>query len=500
MSKKVPHITEQEWQTCIEVLKAIARNPDITPDVMVLKGLVTKIYKQAKKTKRQQVRAGIIEEKPVQNPEVKELNDLVTQIYKQAKKTKQRLGREAQQAHDLKLMASTKLFQHHLVDYGEIELPDVAIENRTLKKSIRCYVCKEQFQELHFFYHLLCPNCAEKNHQNRSLSANLNGRIALITGGRIKIGFETALKLLRDGAKVIVTSRFPKDTAQRYAQQPDFKQWKDQLVIHGLDLRHLPSVEAFIQLLLNTLPKLDILINNAAQTIKRPWEFYRHLAAIENKSKSSLNASEQAILGDFGENQHQFSTQLHALASNEMEQFFPLGGYDQFGQALDLREHNSWSQKLDEVDTVELLEVQLVNSTSPFMLCSKLKPLFLKSEFARKFIVNVSAMEGQFAWSNKTSDHPHTNMAKAALNMLTRTAAEDYAQNGIFMNSVDTGWITEEQPHPKKIRKLETIAFVPPLDIIDGASRVYAPIATGINQEEIPVYGKFLKDYSPYAW
>ena len=80
------------------------------------------------------------------------------------------------------------------------------------------------------------------------------------------------------------------------------------------------------------------------------------------------------------------------------------------------------------------------------MLNARLKPLMLRTPERDKHIVNVSAVEGQFYRKFKTTRHPHTNMAKAALNMMTRTSATDYAADGIHMNSVDTGWVTDEDP------------------------------------------------------
>ncbi len=160
---------------------------------------------------------------------------------------------------------------------------------------------------------------------------------------------------------------------------------------------------------------------------------------------------------------------------------------------------NSWTLLADEVDPIELVEVQFVGAMAPFLLCSRLRPLLARSPAERRFIVNVSAMEGQFARAAKTVFHPHTNMAKAALNMLTRTAAADYARDAIYMNSVDTGWITDENPLPKRTRIEERDGFVPPLDVIDGAARVYHPIVFGISAET-PLFGLFLKDYKPHAW
>ena len=114
-----------------------------------------------------------------------------------------------------------------------------------------CYVCKQQYVEVHHFYDQLCPPCAELNFAKRTETADLRGRVALLTGGRVKIGYQAGIKLLRAGAQLIVTTRFPRDSAARYAQEPDFDDWGDRLEIFGLDLRHTPSVEAFCQHLLD---------------------------------------------------------------------------------------------------------------------------------------------------------------------------------------------------------------------------------------------------------
>jgi NAD(P)-dependent dehydrogenase (short-subunit alcohol dehydrogenase family) len=164
----------------------------------------------------------------------------------------------------------------------------------------------------------------------------------------------------------------------------------------------------------------------------------------------------------------------------------------------DLDAVNSWTQRVDEVDALELLEVQLCNVTAPFVLVSRLRPALAASPARRTYVVNVSAMEGQFSRGYKGPGHPHTNMAKAALNMLTRTSSREMLEtDGILMTSVDTGWITDERPHPTKSRLAEE-GFHAPLDLVDGAARVYDPIVRGEAGEDL--FGVFLKDYSPSAW
>jgi NAD(P)-dependent dehydrogenase (short-subunit alcohol dehydrogenase family) len=171
---------------------------------------------------------------------------------------------------------------------------------------------------------------------------------------------------------------------------------------------------------------------------------------------------------------------------------------DAGGLVPDLHDTNSWVQTVEEVTPIELLEVQLCNSTAPFILISRLRPAMVASKARRTYIINVSAMEGVFARGYKGAGHPHTNMAKAALNMLTRTSAQEmFEKDRILMTAIDTGWITDERPHPDKVRLAEA-GFHAPLDLVDGAARVYDPIVRGEAGEDL--YGVFLKDYAPGKW
>ncbi|MEV2256373.1 SDR family oxidoreductase [Streptomyces sp. NPDC050147] len=380
------------------------------------------------------------------------------------------------------------------------------------RKPRPCYVCKASYRQVDSFYHRLCPDCAADNRARRALTTDLSGRRALLTGGRVKIGFQLALMMLRDGAELLVTSRFPHDTRRRFCAVPGSEKWLDRLTVLAVDLRDPRQVLGLCDELRQEGEPLDIIVNNAAQTVRRPPESYAALtagewaqlpagargapgflpmAALEGSAATrgalALVLSEDGLLGEAG-TLGETGPPVESAA---------LRVADEAGLLRDPSPENSWSARLGDLDPAEVLETQLVNALAPALLCDRLLPLLLASPRPRTYIVNVTAVEGRFAVRNKTAGHPHTNMAKAALNMLTRTSAAELAERGVHMCAVDTGWITDENPAPKKDR-IAGAGFRTPLDVVDGAARVYDPIVRG--EAGAPLSGVFLKDYREAEW
>ncbi|HEY3923634.1 MAG TPA: SDR family NAD(P)-dependent oxidoreductase [Acidothermaceae bacterium] len=456
-----------------------------------------------------------LDELPVDHPQAVAVRRATARLYKSVKQRNRKQKRAAVVAADEAVTAATATGAPGRIDD---ETQGLALTSSTtaptvgtLGKARACYICKERYREVDAFYHQLCPTCAALNRSRRDARTDLSGRRALLTGGRAKIGMYIALRLLRDGAHTTITTRFPTDAARRFTDMHDSSQWLHRLSIVGIDLRDPSQVVELADAVAAQGP-LDILINNAAQTVRRTPGAYAQLIAAESAPLPDgprpelieLGYSVGAVPAAIGAHHGTHELTPHALTalaltsgSASLERVAEQTAIDAGGLVPDLDAVNSWTRRVHEVDAVELLEVQLCNVIAPFVLVSRLRASMAAAAARRKYVVNVSAMEGQFGRIYKGAGHPHTNMAKAAVNMLTRTSARDLYANGILMTSVDTGWITDERPHPTKAR-LANEGFHAPLDLIDGAARVYDPVVRGEQGEDL--YDCFLKDYSKSAW
>ncbi len=479
---------------------------------------------------------GTLHEVPEDHPDHITVKRAASHMYKALKRDRRAAKRAEELAHDRAVTEATATGSPLRIDD---ETEGILLTTTTagsfageLINPRGCYICKTDFTLVDAFYHWLCPSCAARSHAKRDQGTDLTGRRALLTGGRAKIGMYIALRLLRDGAHLTITTRFPHDAVRRFSALDDADEWLHRLKIVGIDLRDPTQVVALADDVAAAGP-LDVLVNNACQTVRRSPGAYAPLVAAELEPLPTdrelpemvrfdriSEAHPAAIAGalaaeavahhegeslDRAREAHSAAT-LTALALKaghaSLDAHLAGTAVDAGGLLPDLQTTNSWTQTVDEVDPLELLEVQLCNSVAPFLLVSRLRPAMAAAALAapsgRAHVVNVSAMEGQFSRRYKGPGHPHTNMAKAALNMMTRTSAgEMFETDRILMNAVDTGWITDERPHQEKLR-IAAEGWHAPLDLVDGAARVYDPVVRGEAGEDL--HGHFLKDYAPSPW
>lgn len=451
--------TEGEWNACLKVLAHLKDNPLANPDNQRFSGLVGKLVKQAKKAQR-------------------------------------KVDYKRQKQADLEVLKGSTIADNALrgVTVFSSGMPADEISLTPIQLPRNCYCCHESYDKVHGFYGRLCPACAAVNYRNRFQSIDLTGRNVIVTGGRVKIGYATALKFLRANAKVTVTTRFPATALQLFEDEEDYGVWKDRLVVYGLDLRSLPQVQEFVDYYRSENHSLEVLVNNAAQTIKYDADYYRPLIG-----------QEQKLLGINGDKANLIASSVEvgdrlALASPTPSDELSVAAWEvnRFGQPVDGRSKTSWNSTLGEIDLVELLEVNLINQISPYVLIQELTPLLKASTFEKKFIINVTSAEGQFSYTNKSIFHPHTNMTKASLNMLTRTSAHEYVDFGVYMNAVDVGWVSTGATEELRKRQFAE-GYIPPLDPVDGASRIMMPIIDEL-VSSVGTVGKLFKNYLVQDW
>lgn len=416
------------------------------------------------------------------------------------------------------------------------------------KPTVKCYMCRGELAPPSRTNSSLCRICANTSEYYRIATARLEGKHAIVTGGRMGIGFAVVKRLLDCGATVHVTSRFPYDAARRLVDELNSGLPASRLRIYGLDLRDLSAVRRFIATVRSTCEP-HILVNNAAQTVRRPPAFYRTSAQREFRSFPGNQASIKYVVdcdlhraeprssklvdtkvaapaaeltkairpsGLLGRLQKLFTLRVEAPIDPSLvpssallsqlpmlpgdvddEQWLALTEQD---EPIDQRRSNSWTQRISDVHPVELVEVQCVNAIAPFLLTQGLFAKARGTPQNPKSVVNLAAAEGSFVVSHRRGTHPHTNMAKAALNMLTRTIAHEFSQRSIYVNSVDPGWVSDQRPHDMVIAAQNSGGLVPPIDYADGAARVMHPIILAANDPTNAYHGKLLRHFRVASW
>lgn len=372
---------------------------------------------------------GVLEELDkleVDHPDAIAVRRATAGIYRTVKQRRRQERRASKTAHDKAVTEATATGSAERIDdetQGLLPSGTAAGELAgILQRPRSCYTCKARYVEVDAFYHQLCRDCAATNRTRRDAGADLTGKRALLTGGRAKIGMYIALRLLRDGAHTTITTRFPNDAVRRFKAMPDSPDWMHRLKVVGIDLRDPAQVVALADSVSAAGP-LDILINNAAQTVRRSPQAYSELLAAESAPVPAGELPAAEVIGTFGSGavaalpaartgglSAQDITELALVSgSASLERIAAGTAIDAGGLVPDLHASNSWVQTVDEVDPVELLEVQLCNSTAPFILISRLRPAMTAAVAAgarRAYIVNVSAMEGVFNRGYKGSRPP----------------------------------------------------------------------------------------------
>ncbi|MEV4642259.1 SDR family NAD(P)-dependent oxidoreductase [Actinoplanes sp. NPDC049548] len=431
-----------------------------------------------------------IRARPMDDPDRRRVQRAVDGLLKDAQRQRRADRRRATAAADRATVAGTATGAASRAE-GVPVAPAAQPGGGNTRRERRCHTCRGRFRTVDTFYHALCPDCAELHRAQRDARTDLRGRRAVVTGGRVKIGYQVALKLLRDGAAVTVVTRFPADAARRYAAEPDAAEWLPSLRVIGADLRDPRQVLALADRLAEGGTRLDVLVNNAAQTVRRPAWAYQPLVAAEVLAAAEGRAVESVPGYRPGAAPPEWSAALDHVGHE------PAALTDATGALVVPGSHNSWTARIGEVDPVELLEVQLVNVVAPFLLLDRLRPVLTGPGTGNRYVVNVTGREGWFGGGMAPERHPHTSVSKAALNMLTRVAAPDLARDGVFMCGVDTGWITDENPPERKARRAAA-GWRPPLDVVDAAARIYHPVVAG--EAGAPLHGVLLKNYAVVPW
>lgn len=432
---------------------------------------------------------------PVDDPVRLRVQRAVDGLLKDAQRQRRANRRRQTVAGDRAIVAATATGAADRVEGAPVVAAEAGEGGRS-RRERRCYTCRNRFHTVDAFYHALCPECADLHRRHRNAGTDLNGRRAVVTGGRVKIGYQVALKLLRDGAAVTVVTRFPADAARRYATEPDAANWLRSLRVIGADLRDPRQVLDLAGRLCEDGRPLDILINNAAQTVRRPAWAYQPLVAAELQEAAERRSIETVDGYRPGAGPPGWSAALESVAEvagSDLEAVTDATG------ALIVRGFgNSWTARIGEIDPVELLEVQLVNVVAPFLLVDRLRRALTTADTNLRYVVNVTGREGWFGEDGPGPDrHPHTSASKAALNMLTRVGSADLSRHQVYMCAVDTGWITDESPTAIKSRRAAS-GWQPPLDVVDAAARIYHPIISG--EAGTPLHGVLLKNYTVVPW
>ncbi|KAF8078304.1 hypothetical protein FPV67DRAFT_1603874 [Lyophyllum atratum] len=395
-------------------------------------------------------------------------------------------------------------------------------EDQKQHKSSKCYICLFLLTSAHPLYPALCVPCGNFNTASSALSLppqfNLISKTALVTGARVNLGYHVALRLLRCGCSVVITTRYPHDAEVRYLAESDSEAWKDRLCIVGADFRTAKDVFALVGVVKGRLrdwgtEKLDLLINNAAQTLTDQAE--TEVKSGEREQQLRLQGTGNLVIdagyqprlrGGIGAIKYDFHDHHHIDGLPSVDDTTK-AVLDEENRELIKPVKSSWTQKLNEIPYEDVISAHSINTFVPLILMRELLPIMSlpsvspspspssASAKPSAYIINVSSREGipecRPSHRAKAGHHVHTNMSKAALNMLTETeAGEAWRSARVAVNSVDPGYMSAD-PEWMEMSGLSDKNC--PIGWEDGAARVLWPVAMG--EKGTPVWGRFLKHF-----
>ena len=374
-------------------------------------------------------------------------------------------------------------------DYKVIKTFTLKLKNLLISDSSipKCYQCKKYYNsQIHIEgYEFLCIQCADENYVNKNLKVNLLNQTYLITGGRVKLGYASALKLLRFGAKVIITTRYPNFAMSNYQEESDYHLWKDNLTIIECDFTKLKEIYAMLDLLQNY--SFNGIINNACQTIKASNSYYEKVKEIESGLKNDIKSNNNSIMGtnlDIVLYQDTFNILNNTVYDKQIRIYKEKSEISIFKDVKDVQHDNSWDKKIDEITQEEIVECTLINQIVPTLIINKLKHRLTKP----KFIINVTSFEGSFNY-NKNDKHIHTNMCKTAMNMMIRTLHED-PDKDLHVYAINPGFVSGICPQSDKY----------PVGLEDGATRILYPIIKYALNDPLDKSIMIMQNYKKTDW
>lgn len=363
----------------------------------------------------------------------------------------------------------------------------------------RCYECKKYYDNTFCLsaYKAYCFDCGIKHYSNKIESVQLNGYTVFITGIRVKIGFATALRILRNGGKVIGTTRYPHFAISNYAKEPDYNMWKSNISIIKCDFLNIESVYKLLDIITSNNYQINAFINMAFRTVKTSTFYSEAVRSIETNlekrfylENEQLNNFTNVVKYNGAQNkQILFDNDILSKANtNSLVTYQMPVKINIFKDVVDAKLECSWDKTIDKIDPKEIVECMAINQLVPTLIINSLKSKLINP---LKTIINICSFEGQFNYEKKTDKHIHTNMCKSALNMLIRSLCED-SDPTFRAFTIDPGYVSGKKTNPE-LNEL-------PVSMDDAAAKIMWPIFRHFKGNPLDKSWIKIRNYNKEPW